>query len=214
MLSDAELKLLADACTAHDLIAICDEVWEHLTFDGGLHTPLIAMDGMRDRTVKIGSAGKIFSLTGWKVGWVIAASPLANVIAKTHQFLTFTTPPNLQAGVAYGLAKEHSYFADMRADFQRSRNRLSLALSQSGFATLPCAATYFLSVDLEASGIALGDRDFANRLVDEAGVAVIPISPFYESNPVTQIVRLCFAKSDDVLDQAAEKMAAARTNYL
>lgn len=210
MLSDAELKLLADACTAHDLIAICDEVWEHLTFDGGLHTPLIAMDGMRDRTVKIGSAGKIFSLTGWKVGWVIAAPPLATVIAKAHQFLTFTTPPNLQSGVAYGLAKDDSYFIDMRAGYQRSRDRLAAALTEEGFSLLPCAATYFLSVDLQASGIALEDREFALELVEEAGVAVIPISPFYENDPVTHIVRLCFAKGDAILDQAAERLAAAR----
>ncbi|QLC20811.1 aminotransferase [Parasphingopyxis sp. CP4] len=210
MLSETELRLLAEVCKTHDLVAICDEVWEHLTFDGRTHKSLMAMSGMEARTVKIGSAGKIFSLTGWKVGWAIAAPPLANVIAKTHQFLTFTTPPNLQAGVAYGLSKNDSYFDDMRADFQRSRDRLSTALSQTGFSILPCAATYFLSVDLEASGIALGDRDFAIRLVEDAGVAVIPISPFYESDPVTSIVRLCFAKGDEMLDQAAERLATAR----
>ena len=210
MLSEAELSLLADICKTHDLIAICDEVWEHLTFDDRHHKSLMVIDGMHERTVKIGSAGKIFSLTGWKVGWVIAPSPLANVIAKAHQFLTFTTPPNLQAGVAFGLGKDDSYFADMRVEFQRSRDRLSTALNQSGFSLLPCAATYFLSVDLNGSGIALEDQEFAIRLVEEAGVAVIPISPFYETDPVTNIVRLCFAKSDDVLDQAAERLAAAR----
>ncbi len=210
MLSEAELSLLADICKTHDLIAICDEVWEHLTFDGRHHKSLMAMDGMQEHTVKIGSAGKIFSLTGWKVGWVISPPPLANVIAKAHQFLTFTTPPNLQAAVAYGLGKGDSYFAGMRADFQRSRDRLAGALTDNGFSVLPCAATYFLSVDLQASGIVLEDREFAIRLVEEAGVAVIPISPFYESDPVISILRLCFAKSDDVLDQAAERLAAAR----
>ncbi len=210
MLSDGELSLLAEFCVAHDLIAICDEVWEHIVFDGRQHRSLMTMPGMRDRTVKIGSAGKIFSLTGWKVGWVIAAAPLTDVIAKAHQFLTFTTPPSLQAAVAYGLGKDMAYFTDMRARYQASRDRLSDALTASGYAVLPSKATYFLSVDLTRSGFTMGDREFALRLVDEAGVAVIPISPFFETDPVTNIVRLCFAKSDDVLDAAAEKLASAR----
>lgn len=213
ILSDEALELLADICTVHDLIAICDEVWEHLVFDCAAHTSLMKLPGMRERTIKIGSAGKIFSLTGWKVGWVIAAPPLADAIAKTHQFLTFTTPPNLQSAVAYGLGKDRRYFADMRARYQHSRDRLATALADGGFAVLPSAATYFLSVDLEASNIALSDSEFAMRLVDEAGVAVIPISAFYETDAVTTIVRLCFAKSDDLLDTAAERLAGARTSF-
>lgn len=210
MLGDGELALLADFCVAHDLIAICDEVWEHIVFDGRQHRSLITMPGMRERTVKIGSAGKIFSLTGWKVGWVIATPPLTYAIAKAHQFLTFTTPPSLQAAVAYGLGKNMAYFTEMRATYQASRDRLADALTAGGYAVLPSQATYFLSVDLTRSGIAMGDRDFALRLVEEAGVAVIPVSPFFETEPVTNIVRLCFAKSDDVLDSAAEKLAGAR----
>lgn len=210
MLSDGELALLADFCVTHDLIAICDEVWEHIIFDGNQHRSLITMPGMRERTVKIGSAGKIFSLTGWKVGWVIAAAPLTDAIAKAHQFLTFTTPPNLQSAVAYGLSKDRAYFTDMRAGYQASRDRLSDALGAGGYVVLPSMATYFLSVDLTRSGIAMSDRDFAIWLVDEAGVAVIPVSPFFETDPVTHIVRLCFAKSDDVLDAAAEKLVSAR----
>lgn len=209
MLSDGELTLLADFCVAHDLIAICDEVWEHIVFDGRAHRSLITLPGMRKRTVKIGSAGKIFSLTGWKVGWVIAAAPLTNAIAKAHQFLTFTTPPNLQSAVAYGLGKDMGYFEDMRAGYQASRDRLTNALTASGYAVLPSAATYFLSIDLTRSGFAMNDREFAIRLVEEAGVATIPISPFFETEPITNIVRLCFAKSDDVLDAAAEKLASA-----
>ncbi|RED16277.1 aminotransferase [Parasphingopyxis lamellibrachiae] len=209
MLGDEELALLADFCVRHDLIAICDEVWEHIVFDGHTHRSLLTMPGMRERTVKIGSAGKIFSLTGWKVGWVIAAAPLSAAIAKAHQFLTFTTPPNLQAAVAYGLGKDMTYFTAMRAGYQASRDRLTDALSAGGYAVLPGMATYFLSIDLTRSGLVMTDRDFAIRLVEEAGVAVIPISPFFETEPVTNIVRLCFAKSDDVLDSAAEKLAAA-----
>lgn len=210
MLSNGELAVFADFCVTHDLIAICDEVWEHIVFDGRQHRSLITMPGMRERTVKIGSAGKIFSLTGWKVGWVIAAPPLTNAIAKAHQFLTFTTPPNLQSAVAYGLGKDMDYFRDMRAGYQASRDRLADALTAGDYAVLPSMATYFLSIDLTRSGFAMGDRDFAIRLVEEAGVAVIPISPFFETEPITNIVRLCFAKSDNVLDAAAEELAKAR----
>ncbi len=120
--SAEERRLLAEFCQERDLIAICDEVWEHVRFDGAPHASLMAEPGMRRRTVKIGSAGKIFSLTGWKVGWMCADPALGGVLAKAHQFLTFTTPPNLQAAAAYGLGKGAAYFEDMRADFARARS--------------------------------------------------------------------------------------------
>jgi aspartate/methionine/tyrosine aminotransferase len=213
MFGDDELALLADFCVSRDLIAICDEVWEHIVFDGRAHRSLIDLPGMRERTVKIGSAGKIFSLTGWTVGWAIAAPELIDVIAKAHQFLTFTTAPNLQSAVAYGLGKEEDYFFEMRAGYQRSRDRLADALAAAGYAVLPSAATYFLSIDLAASGIAMRDRDFCLELVDEAGVAAIPVSAFYAEHPVTNVVRLCFAKRDATLDEAAERMAKARERF-
>lgn len=205
--SAAERALLAQFCVAHDLIAICDEVWEHVVFDGRAHASLMAEPGMRERTVKIGSAGKIFSLTGWKVGWMCAAPALAGVLAKAHQFLTFTTPPNLQAAAAYGLGKDAAYFTDMRAGFQRSRDRLAAGLAELGYAVLPSAATYFLSIDLAASGIAMGDVAFCDWLVDKAGVAAIPVSAFYAQDAVTSVVRLCFAKQDATIDAALERMA-------
>ena len=105
-----DLELLARFCQEFDVIAVCDEVWEHVVFDGREHIPLITIPGMRERTVKIGSAGKIFSLTGWKVGFVCASPKILRVLAKAHQFLTFTTPPNLQAAVAYGLGKTDDIF--------------------------------------------------------------------------------------------------------
>ncbi len=116
-----DLALLAETCVKNDIVAICDEVWEHVVFDGA-HIPLMAMPGMRDRTIKIGSAGKIFALTGWKVGWMLAAPKLAAVIAKAHQFLAFTTPPNLQAAVAQGLGKDDAWFAAMRSGFAEQRD--------------------------------------------------------------------------------------------
>src|SRR5206468_1590536 len=105
--------------------------------------PLITLPGMRERTVKIGSAGKIFALTGWKVGFVCAAPPLMRVLAKAHQFLTFTTPPNLQAAVAYGLGKPDAFFVDMRAALQRSRDRFATGLESLGYHVLPSSGTYF-----------------------------------------------------------------------
>lgn len=203
-----QLAVIADFCVKHDVTAICDEVWEELVFDGAAHVPLMAQPGMRERTVKIGSAGKMFALTGWKVGWMCAAPELAKGLAKAHQFLTFTTPPNLQWAAAYGLGKDKAWFDIERANFQRSRDRLVAGLEAAGYVTLPSAATYFVSIDLTASGIALDDVTFCDRMIDEAGVAAIPVSAFYAEDAVTNVVRLCFAKSDATLDAAIERLAA------
>jgi aspartate/methionine/tyrosine aminotransferase len=205
-----DLSIIAEACVRHDVIAVCDEVWEHVVFDGRPHIPLMALPGMRERTVKIGSAGKIFSLTGWKVGFACAAPPLAAAIAKAHAFLTFTTPPNLQRAVAYGLAKDDAYFAPMREGFARSRDRLAAGLKAEGFSLLPSQGTYFLLLDLEASGIGATDTEFSERAVREAGVASIPVSAFYAENPVRSVVRLCFSKKDETLDAGIERLAKAR----
>ncbi|MES2288750.1 MAG: aminotransferase [Pseudomonadota bacterium] len=206
MLSAEERKLLADFCIARDAIAICDEVWEHLVFDGARHVPLMAEPGMRERTIKIGSAGKIFALTGWKVGWICAAPPIADVLAKAHQFLTFTTPPNLQAAVAYGLGKDDAYFAEMRARNQRSRDRLTAGLLAAGYSVLPCPSTWFVNVDLTASGISMTDVEWCNWAIENIGVAAIPVSAFCDTDPVTNVVRLCHAKEDATLDAALERL--------
>jgi len=205
-----DLALLAEFCVRHDAVAVCDEVWEHVVFDGRVHRPLIAQPGIRERCVKIGSAGKMFALTGWKVGFICAAPPLTAVIAKAHQFLTFTTPPNLQAAVAWGLANSDEWFAAMPGELQASRDRLTEALRREGFAVLPSQGTYFLNVDLAASGIAEDDRAFCIRAVKDAGVAAIPISAFYEEAPVTHLIRLCFPKRDATLDEGANRLAKAR----
>jgi aspartate/methionine/tyrosine aminotransferase len=202
-----DLELLARYCIRHDAVALCDEVWEHVVFDGLRHTPLIALPGMRERTVKIGSAGKIFSLTGWKVGFVCAAPEILRVLAKAHQFLTFTTPPNLQAAVAYGLGKEDGYFSGMRAEFQASRDRFAEGLSERGFAVLPSSGTYFINVDIAP----LGETDdvvFCERLVRRHGVAAIPVSAFYALDPIRTVVRFCFAKRDATLDAALQRLEA------
>jgi len=210
VLPEEDLALLAEFCRRYDVVAICDEVWEQVVFGNAAHRPLMAFPGMRQRTVKIGSAGKMFGLTGWKVGFICAAPELTRTLARAHQFLTFTTPPNLQSAVAFGLETGADWFATMPRALERSRDRLAQALSREGFAPLPSQGTYFLNVDLAASGVAEPDRDFALRAVREAGVASIPVSALYETDPVTSILRLCFAKGDEVLDEAAVRLARAR----
>nr|MBA3812531.1 aminotransferase class I/II-fold pyridoxal phosphate-dependent enzyme [Caulobacteraceae bacterium] len=207
---DEDLALLAEYCLRFDAVAICDEVWEQVVFDPARHRPLMAFPGMRGRTVKIGSAGKMFALTGWKVGLLLAAPALTALLAKAHQFLTFTTPPNLQAAVAWGLENSDDWFASMPLELARSRDHLADALRREGFAVLPSEGTYFLNVDLAASGVADDDMAFCLMAVKEAGVAAIPISAFYETDPVTSIMRLCFAKRDETLDEGARRLARAR----
>lgn len=204
----ASLDLLAEFAARHDAVVLSDEVWEHVVFDGQAHTSVLTVPALRDRSVKIGSGGKIFALTGWKIGWLCAAPELTAVLARSHQFLTFTTPPNLQAGIAHGLGKDNDWFTAMRLDFQRSRDRLVTGLTSAGYALLPSAGTYFVSIDLAASGISRDDVSVADRLID-AGVASIPVSAFYAENPVTSTLRLCFAKQDSVLDAAIDRLAAA-----
>ena len=207
---DEDLALLAEYCVRHDAVAICDEVWEHVVFAPSAHRPLMAYPGMRDRTVKIGSAGKMFALTGWKVGFLGAAPALTEILAKAHQFLTFTTAPGLQAAVAWGLGNSDDWFAAMPPELAVSRDRLTEALRHEGFAVLESQGTYFLNIDLAASGVPEDDMSFCLRSVKEAGVAAIPVSAFYETAPVTTIARLCFAKRDATLDEGAKRLAKAR----
>ncbi len=207
---DEDLALLAEYCVAHDAIAVSDEVWEQIVFDGRVFRSLMSFPGMRERTVKIGSAGKMFALTGWKVGFLCAAPDLTRGLAGAHQFLTFTTPPPLQAAVAWGLDNCADWFATMPGALQRSRDRLAAGLAHEGFKVLPAAGTYFLNVDLEASGVREADHAFCLRAVKDHGVAAIPVSAFYEQAAPTHIIRLCFAKRDETLDAGIERLAAAR----
>jgi aspartate/methionine/tyrosine aminotransferase len=206
LFSREDLDLLASFCRRFDATAICDEVWEHVVFDGRRHQPLMSCEGMRERTIKIGSAGKIFNLTGWKVGFVCAAPAIMRVLAKAHQFLTFTTPPNLQAAVAYGLMKEDGYFESLRRDLARSRDRFTTGLMDLGFDVIPSEGTYFLNIDIARFGDA-DDVAFCRRLVLEHGVAAIPVSAFYAEGAVKNVVRFCFAKRDETLDAALERLS-------
>ena len=205
-----ELQVIADAATAHDLTVISDEVWEHVLLDGQAFTPLAMLPGMAERTLKIGSGGKIFSLTGWKVGWIVADPALATLAARAHQFLTFSTAPNLQAAVALGMAEGDSWLPPMQERFARARDRMAEGLRAAGYTTLDAASTYFLCVDLKASGVEIDDEAFAQAAVERAGVAVVPVSAFAEEEPARHIVRLCFGKRDETIDAGVAAMARAR----
>ena len=206
--SARELSLLAQLVVAHDAYAVCDEVYEHLVFGSARHVPFPSLPGMRERSLKIGSAGKTFSLTGWKVGMVVAPAALLQPVGKAHQFLTFTTPPNLQAAVAFGLGKDDAFFTSLASELERRRDRLADGLRALGFSVLPAAGAYFLNVDLRASGQPARDVDFCRTLVEEARVAAIPVSAFYGTEPVEHLVRFCFAKQDAVIDLALERLRA------
>lgn len=208
-----ELAIIAEVAIANDLIVIADEVWEHVLLDGQSFTPIATLAGMAKRTLKCGSAGKIFSLTGWKIGWLVAAPELATLAARAHQFLTFASAPNLQSAVAFGLTEGDQWLAPMRTGFARARDRMSAGLAAAGYAVLPSASTYFLCVDLAASGVAIDDEAFAARAVEQAGVAVVPLSPFAEQDPPRHLIRLCFAKRDETIDAGVAALARARDMF-
>ncbi|MBN36609.1 MAG: aminotransferase [Rhodospirillaceae bacterium] len=202
-----ELETIARLCIEHDVICLCDEVYEHLLFDGLQHIPIAGLPGMRERTLRIASAGKIFSLTGWKVGWIEGPAELMGVIAKTHQFITFTTPPNLQKAVAYGLAKDDSYFEGLAGGMQAKRDRLVAGLEKVGFDVLPSEGTYFVSADFRPLGFNGTDVEFCRHITVEAGVTAVPVSVFFRSAKVEDLARFCFSKQDAILDDASKKLS-------
>lgn len=208
--SREELSLIAEFVQRFDAYAVCDEVYEHLVFDGRAHIPLMTLPGMRDRCLKIGSAGKTFSLTGWKVGYITGSPHLLLPVAKAHQFLTFTTPPNLQTAVAYGLGKDDSYFTGLAAEMQAKRDRLAVGLTAAGLDVLPSAGTYFIVARIGDNGLARSgfddDQGFCRWLTAEAGVTAIPVSAFYEQDAPKDCIRFCFSKRNEILDEAITRL--------
>ncbi|MCP1195763.1 aminotransferase [Acetobacter senegalensis] len=208
--SHDELTFIAELLKQHDAYAICDEVYEHLTFNTP-HLSLMALPDMRERCLRIGSAGKSFSLTGWKVGYVTAPAPLAAVVAKAHQNLVFATPPNLQRAVAYGLNKDERYFAELSADLAHKRDLLSAGLRGVGLDVLPCQGSYFVMADITPLANGLDDMAFARLLTEQAGVTTIPASAFYEPSngaPPTHLLRFAFCKQESVLQEAVNRIEA------
>jgi aspartate/methionine/tyrosine aminotransferase len=164
---------------------------------------------MRERTVKISSAGKIFSLTGWKVGFVMAAPPLMRVLSKAHQFLTFTTPPNLQVAAAHGLAKDDAYFAGLSGELAARRDLLTAGLQALGFETLPVMGSYFVTADIRSIGFTGDDVAFCRAITEEAKVTAIPVTAFYAgANPPNHYARFAFCKNAAVLEEALARLGA------
>ncbi len=210
MLDAGTLAAVGDLAERHDLWVLCDEVWEGMVFDGTPHVSPLAIPSLAERGVKIGSAGKIFSMTGWKVGWAVAAPPLAAAVAGRHQFLTFTTATPLQWAVAEALALPQGWHDAHRARYVFAKARLVEGLTSAGFVVLPSSGTWFVTVDLAASSLPADDAAVAERLIREAGVASIPVSAFYAQTPERGYLRLCFAKEPATLDEAMERLARFR----
>ena len=199
----AELAFIADLVQRHDTFAICDEVYEHLTFDGWKHIPLMTILGMRERCMRIGSAGKTFNLTGWKVGYVTCDRSLQPNVAKAHQYLTFTTPPNLQRGVAVGLMKDDAYFENLSSSLQAKRDLLGAGLTRLGFGVLESRGSYFITTDVRPLGWTGDDMSFCRALTEEAKVTAIPNTAFYSTpGAPDHYVRFAFCKNEELLTEA------------
>ena len=205
--SHEELGFLSDLIIRHDTYAICDEVYEHLIFDGMKHIPLMTLPGMRERTMRIGSAGKTFSLTGWKIGYITAAANLTPLVQKAHQNLTFTTAPNLQRGVAVGLAKDDAYFASLSTNLQARRDQMAAGLAEIGFGVLPTHGSYFITTDFTPLRFNGDDVAFCRHITEHAGVTAIPVSAFYdEPDAPKHYARFAFCKRPEVLDEALARL--------
>jgi N-succinyldiaminopimelate aminotransferase len=199
-----ELLAVAEACVSHDLVAVSDEVYEHIVFEGA-HVPIASLPGMRERTVTISSAGKTFSLTGWKVGWSIAPPPLAAAIRAVHQFVTFAVATPFQHAVAAALAAPDRYYARLRADYRARRDRLCDGLADVGFGVRPPEGTYFALADVRPLGYD-DDETFCRTLVERVGVAAIPVSAFARDRRLRHLVRFAFCKDDATLEEARRRL--------
>ncbi|WP_327091126.1 pyridoxal phosphate-dependent aminotransferase [Nonomuraea sp. NBC_01738] len=201
-----ELAEIAALCQEAGITAITDEVYEHLTFDGVEHVPLATFPGMRERTVMISSAGKTFSVTGWKTGWVCAPRPLVTAVQTVKQFLTFTAAAPWQLAVAYGLRHELEWVAALRASLQDKRDRLMSGLTAAGFEVLSPSGTYFVQTDIRPLGFTDG-LAFTRKLPELAGVVAIPTQVFYDHpERGAHFVRFAFCKKDEVIDEAVTRL--------
>lgn len=202
----AELTLIAELCHEHDVIAVCDEVYENITYDAE-HIRLATLPGMWDRTITLSSIGKTFSVTGWKTGWAIAPETLTQAVRAAHQYLTFTTPNPMQHGAAAALRAPQSYFADLQSMYRSKRDLLVTGLRQVGFEARAPEGAYYVLADHRPFGFR-SDVAFVEHLIRNVGVAAIPPSAFYhESTEGDRLVRFAFCKDDDVLSQAIERMS-------
>ncbi len=208
--SRAELEAIAQLCVEHDVLAVTDEVYEHLVFDGE-HVPLATLPGMRDRTVTISSGGKTFSCTGWKVGWACASPDLVAAVRTAKQFLTYVNGGPFQHGVAVGLGLPDAVFTTLASDLREKRDRLSRGLADAGLTVFPSHGTYFVTTDIRA----LGEEDglaFCRGLPARCGVVAVPNVVFYDDREAgLPLVRFAFCKRLDVIDEAVARLKALRT---
>jgi N-succinyldiaminopimelate aminotransferase len=200
-----ELDAVADVCRRHDVVAVTDEVYEHILFDGE-HVPLAALPGMRERTVTISSAGKTFSLTGWKVGWTCASPDLTAAVRAVHQFVTFAVSTPFQHAAATALAAPDAYYRELRESYRSRRDRLCEGLAKVGFGVRPPEGTYFALADIRPLGWD-DDAAFCRHLVETVGVAAIPNSAFSAGGRVRHLVRFAFCKDDETLAEGLRRLS-------
>jgi N-succinyldiaminopimelate aminotransferase len=203
-----ELAGIADVCREHDLLVVSDEVYEHLTFDGLAHVPLATLPGMFERTVTVSSAGKSFSCTGWKTGWVSGPPELVRAVQTVKQFLTFTAHGAAQAAVAHALDREMAWVKDLAGSLQAKRDLMTEGLRVAGLTALRSEGTYFVQADVAPLGWESGQA-FARALPERAGVVCIPTEVFCDTDASRTLVRFAFCKQDGVLEEAARRLAAA-----
>jgi N-succinyldiaminopimelate aminotransferase len=201
-----ELEGLAEICVEHDLIAITDEVYEHLVFDQREHIPLVSLPGMRPRTVSISSAGKTFNCTGWKIGWVCSTPELVAAVKAAKQFITFVSGGPLQPAVAYALDEEQNWVEVLRGSLMAKRDRLAAGLAEAGFEVRPSAGTYFICADVRPLGFT-DAADLAWQLPERIGVAAVPVKVFTDHpDGWKHLLRFAFCKRDAVLDEAITRL--------
>src|SRR4029079_11155210 len=204
-----ELSLIAELCIEHDAIAITDEIYEHIRYEGE-HIPMATLPGMRDRTVTISGASKTFSVTGWRVGWIVAAPALTAGIRKVHDFVTVGAPAPLQEAVAAGLALGRPYYDTLSKEYRARRDILVPALQKAGFAPRLPEGAYYVFCDISPC-VFDDDTSCAHWLVSKVGVAGVPGSSFYSQPELGRhLIRFTFCKTDDVLRNAADRLATAR----
>jgi N-succinyldiaminopimelate aminotransferase len=210
VLQPAELAEIARLCVRHDVIAVTDEVYEHLVYEGA-HVPLASLPGMAERTLSVSSAGKTFSVTGWKIGWVCGPAPLVSAVRTVKQFLTYVGGAPFQPAVAIGLDRADELVAPLHRRLRAGRDVLSAGLTAAGFTVYPSHSTYFVTADAAGLGATDG-RTFCRQLVEEAGVAAIPVSVFYDNVDAGRtLVRFAFCKRPEVLAAAVDRLAAFGT---
>ncbi|SNY51879.1 pyridoxal phosphate-dependent aminotransferase [Paractinoplanes atraurantiacus] len=205
----AELTLIADLCQEYGTYAVTDEVYEHLVFTDAAepHVPLASLPGMRERTLRISSAGKTFSCTGWKVGWATGPASLVSAVMRVKQFLTFVNAGPLQPAVAVALGLPDDYFTGFRAALQARRDRLVTGLTEAGFDVQPSEGTYFVTADITRSGGTSG-IEFCRALPERCGVVAVPTEVFYDDKAAGRhLIRFAFCKREEVIEEAARRLA-------